>query len=84
MNIDIGTIVLHAITAVGIIEWTKKLWKLDKRWYALLLPVVAVGVGFSTLSPPVMTGLRVWAIAQLAYPLLVQLPERLIKGEKSE
>jgi hypothetical protein len=85
MNIEfanIAEILLHAVTAVGIIEWLKVTLRdvqTPKILPVLALPLVAVGIGFSTLIPEVMIGLRVWAIAQISYPLLVQLPERLIK-----
>ena len=87
----IWEILLHALTAVGILEWAKhvsieirhRIITIPKTWYAWLLPVAAVGVGFSTLYDPAMIILQVWAVGQLAYPLLVQLPKRVIDG-KSE
>jgi hypothetical protein len=71
-----------ALSVVGIIEWLKQIVKVDVKIYAGLLPFVAIGVGFSQLVPQLYTGLQIWAMAQLTYPILVQLPARIIKGNK--
>lgn len=75
-------IVIHAVTAVGLIEWVKKISKLEKsELYPAILPAIALMVAASILYAPAMIWLRIWSISQLAYPVLVQLPERLIKGK---
>lgn len=83
INADaVGTILLHAVTAVGIIEWVKRvLPRLGPKFFAWLLPLAALGVAASTLYAPAVIWLRVWAWGQLGYKLLVKLPERLIKGK---
>lgn len=83
MNIDFGGVILDAVTAVGLIEWTKHLWKAkNTKLYAWLLPVTAAVVAFGLLWPPLRFGLQVWAVAQLAYPVLVQLPAKIAGGKE--
>ena len=80
IDINIGELILYAVTAVGIIEWSKHIVSCKSgRTYALILPLVAAGIGLATLVPPVLTALQIWAVAQLAYPVLVQLPAKVIE-----
>lgn len=79
INFDASMLILYSLTAVGIIQWTKTFVEAPKWVYSLALPFVAMGAAFSTLVPPLDIGLQVWAFAQLTYPILVQLPEKLLK-----
>lgn len=82
ISVDIGALLLHAVTAVGLLEWTKRLAPALPKWvYAVALPIATAGVALSTLYEPALIWLRVWAWGQLAYKILVKLPDRLIQGK---
>ena len=80
-GLNFTTIMLIALTTVGIIEAIKK--ALDKinepAWmWPIVMIAVSIGVGFSTLIPALFVGLQGAAFAQLTYPLLVKLPSVII------
>lgn len=77
----IENVVLIALATVGLLEAFKKALGETKvlGWiWPILMVAVSIGVSISTLVPPLFYGLLAAAIAQLAYPVLVKLPETLI------
>lgn len=88
VNFNWEYLVGAAISVVGIIDWMKKFpgWKLSLLWW-LLVPVTALGVAYLAdggVWQVLSNGALTWAICDLAYPVLVKIPEAILGWFKAK
>ena len=86
-NIDFGTVVLISLTTVGLLEAVKAGLGATKTpgWiWPVVMVLLSIGVGFSTLVQQLFVGLQGAAFAQLSYPLLVKLPSAVVDKLKGK
>jgi len=89
-KLDWILIIGAAVAAVGTLEWVKGFFadaagkqRLPSWAWRLILAVVCAGVAVSMdggLYQTLLDGFALLAVAQVCYPLLVQLPEAALKA----